>query len=326
MLQKKIWLPTAMLLAFILIFTSCSKKNEKNEEEPHEVPTITNETEELTRETIVYYKDDAGYLVPVMRKIPWVEGIAKYTLRIMMDTSEQQEDLMMMGLRPLLPGDTEILGMSIKEGIAKLDLNNAVLNCKDAAEETSMIQGIVMTLSEFSTIDKVQFLFEGQVLETMPHGTYVKEPIGPTDINLETSDDASANGAKVKVFFQSTSPSLYDYLIPITRVTTHENSTLETSINELLQGPMDTDNMTIDIPPDTKLLGIQMDGGVTYINFSKEFNEIANSKKSEEMVLRAVKLTALQYPEVEEVKILVEGKEYSGSDIVDEISVFANEW
>jgi germination protein M len=123
---------------------------------------VSEQTDELIRETIIYYEDDAGYLVPVMRKIPWVEGIAKYTLRMMMDTPEQHEDLLMMGLRPLLPGDTEILGMSIKDGIAKLDLNEAVLNCKDAAEESNMIQGIVLTLTEFSTIDKVQFLFNGK--------------------------------------------------------------------------------------------------------------------------------------------------------------------
>jgi len=316
---------TAILLVTILISTSCNKKDD-GEAHSVETPPISNETDELIRETIIYYEDDAGYLVPVMRKIPWVEGIAKYTLRMMMDTPEQQEDLMMMGLRPLLPGDTEILGMSIKDGVAKLDLNEAVLNCKDAAEESNMIQGIVLTLTEFSTIDKVQFLFNGKILDTMPHGTIVKEPIGPTDVNLEMAEHSSPQGSTVKVFFQSTSSTLYDYLIPVTRVTDSENVTLETTINELLKGPMDTDNMTIDIPPDTKLLGIQMNDGITYINFSKEFNDLANSEESEEMVLKAIKLSAMQHPEVEKVEILVEGKPYSGSTSLEEISVFANEW
>ena len=84
--------------------------------------------------------------------------------------------------------------------------------------------------------------------------------------------------------------------------------------------------MTIDIPPDTKLLGVQMNDGVTYINFSKEFKSLANSKKSEEMVLRAIKMVAMQFPEVEQVEILVEGKAYSGKSRLDSIPVFANEW
>ncbi|HCS73294.1 MAG TPA: hypothetical protein DIW17_05400 [Clostridiales bacterium] len=325
-MRKKLLLLTAMMLIFTLLFVSCSKEIE-GEGEPQNTPPINDESDELIRETIIYYEDDAGYLVPVMRKIPWVEGIAKYTLRVMMDTPEQQEDLMMMGLRPLLPGDTEILGMSIDEnGVAKLDLNNAVLNCEDAVEESNMIQGIVMTLAEFSTIEKVQFMFDGKILDSMPHGTVVKEPIGPMDINLEMAQDTAVQGAKVIVFFQSTSASLYDYLIPVTRVTSSANASLETAIKELLKGPMDIDNMTIDIPPDTKLLGIQMDKGITYINFSKEFKALANSKESEDMVLRAVKMVAMQYPEVEEVEVLVEGKTYNGSVQLDSISVFANQW
>lgn len=324
-MHKKIWLLTAILLIFIAIFAGCSKKDE-GEVFPEATPPMTDESDELIRETIVYYEDDAGYLVPVMRKIPWVEGIAKYTLRIMMDTPEQQEDLLMMGLRPLLPADTEILGMSIADGVAKLDLNEAVLNCEDAAKESNMIQGIVLTLTEFSTIDKVQFMFNGKILDKMPHGTVVKDPIGPTDVNLEMAEDTTAQGATVRVFFQSTSSTLYDYLIPVTRVTSSQNASLETTINELLKGPMDTDNMTIDIPPDTKLLGIQMDGGVTYINFSKEFNGIANSEDSEAMTIKAIKLSAMQHPEVEKVELLVEGKPYSGTASLDNEPVFANEW
>ena len=324
-MRKKIWLLTAVLLIFVLISAGCSKKDEGSVN-PEDTPPINEEPDELIRETIVYYEDDAGYLVPVMRKIPWVEGIAKYTLSVMMDTPEQQEDLIMMGLRPLLPADTKILGMSITDGIAKLDLNEAVLDCEDALEESNMIQGIVLTLAEFSTIDKVQFLFNGKILEKLPHGTIVKEHIGPTDINLEMAEDAIAQGAKVTVFFQSTSSSLYDYLIPVTRVTSLENASLQSTINELLKGPMDTDNMKIDIPPDTKLLGIQMDGGVTYLNFSKEFKDIANSEDSEKMVLKAIKMTAMQYPEVEVVEILVEGKPYSGATSLENIPVFANEW
>ncbi len=324
-MQKKIWLLTALILIFTLVFTSCSKKDVE-QEELEDVPTITDEdTDELIRETVVYYQDDAGYLVPVMRKIPWVEGIAKATLHVMMDTPEQQEDLMMMGLRPLLPADTEILGMSIHNGVAKLDLNGAAMNCKDAVAESNMIQGVVMTLAGFSTIDEVQFLFDGKIVDTLQYGTKVKDPIGVSDINIEMWDSEGAPGAKVTVFFQSTSSSQYDYLIPVTRITTSENTTLETAILELLKGPKDTDNMTIDIPPDTELLGIQMDKGITYINFSKEFKGLANSKESEAMVLRAIHMVAAQFPEIGPIEILVEGKEYAEIPF-DSTPVFANEY
>ena len=69
-----------------------------------------------------------------------------------------------------------------------------------------------------------------------------------------------------------------------------------------------------------------MDGGVTYINFSKEFNGIANSEDSEAMTIKAIKLSAMQHPEVEKVELLVEGKPYSGTASLDNEPVFANEW
>jgi germination protein M len=325
-LSRKFLLLTAAMLVLVILISGCGAGKDQTTDDTGDIPTINEDTEDvLVRETLVYYQDDAGYLVPVMRKIPWVEGIAKATLKVMMDTPEQQEDLMAMGLRALLPADAEILGMSIKDGIAKVDFNNAVLNCGDAVAESNMVQGVVATLAGFSTIEKVQFLFDGKVVETMPYGTYVKEPLGPEDINLEMTGDSDIQGARVTVFFQSVSPSQYEYLIPVTRITSSPVATLETAIEELLAGPREVTNMNIDIPQETKLLGIQMDEGVTYINFSKEFSALAKSEESEEMVFKTILMTTRQFPDVNEVKILVDGREYPG-DISMEAPVFANEF
>jgi germination protein M len=325
-LSRKFLMLIAAMLTLLLLISGCGAFKKQTTDDIEDIPTVNEDTDDvLTRETLVYYQDDAGYLVPVMRKIPWVEGIAKATLKIMMDTPEQQDDLMAMGLRALLPADAEILGMSIKDGIAKVDFNSAVLNCKDAIAESNMIQGLVAKLAGFSTIEKVQFLFDGKVLETMPFGTYVKDPLGPEDINLEMSGDSDVQGAKVTVFFQSVSPSQYEYLIPITRITSSPVVTLETAIEELLAGPKEVTNMNIDIPQGTKLLGILMDEGITYINFSKEFSALTQSDESERMVFKAIQMTARQFPEVNEVKILVDGREYPG-DISMDTPVFANEF
>ncbi|HZK34409.1 MAG TPA: GerMN domain-containing protein [Bacillota bacterium] len=322
---KKLAVLISVFLVILLFLTGCGDKD--MDVDPESTPGDTNEfDDELTRETVIYYADDAGYLVPVMRKIPWVEGIAKATIGLMIDTPDQQESLMIMGLRPLLPAEAKILGMSIIDGVARVDFNEAVLECKDAISENNMIQGLVMTLAGFSTVDKVQFLFDGEIIETMAHGTLVGTPISPIDINIEMSEDTTPEGAKVNVYFQSTSISQFDYLVPVTRITSSMNATLETAIEELLKGPKDEDNMTIDIPQDTKLLGIQMTDGITYINFSKEFNNLAADPKSEEMVLRALKLIASHYPEIQQLEILVDDKEYARAVHLDDLPVFANEY
>ena len=80
----------------------------------------------------------------------------------------------------------------------------------------------------------------------------------------------------------------------------------------------------MDIPVDTKLLGVEVENGITYINFSKEFGELAQMPQSEALVLKSVIMTARQFPNVEEVIIMVEGKEYDGGQI--SVSAFANEY
>jgi len=82
--------------------------------------------------------------------------------------------------------------------------------------------------------------------------------------------------------------------------------------------------LRLDIPSNTSLLGVQMDDGVTYINFSKEFNDLKESV-SQDIVLRAITMTAKEFPEVSMVKILVDGKEFE-SDALSATPVFANEY
>ena len=69
-MSKKILVLAAIMLTLTLVITSCSVFKDEGKEQGPNVPTITDEdTDELIRETVVYYQDDAGYLVPVMRKI-----------------------------------------------------------------------------------------------------------------------------------------------------------------------------------------------------------------------------------------------------------------
>ncbi|NLX70054.1 MAG: GerMN domain-containing protein [Clostridiales bacterium] len=330
MLSKKNIALLAIILTLVVLFTAGCKSVKTKEEFEDELPQeilddeeAEDEEDDNSRETLVYYQNDAGYLVPVMRRITWEEGIAKATLRKMIDSPEQQQDLMAMGLKPLLPEGTEILGMSIKDGLAKLDLNKKAMEFNSAVEESNMVQGVTLTLTDFSTIDRVQFLFEGKIVDTLKYGTDVSKPIEPQDVNLELSSSAGHDGDKVTVFFHSSPDAVFNYIVPVTRIVEDEQVSIETAIRELLRGPRDT-GLNMDIPADTKLLGVQVDDGVTYINFSKEFEELAQLPQSEAMVLKSIIMTARQFPNVDEVIIMVEGKEYDGGQI--SVSAFANEY
>ena len=323
----------AIIVVLMLLFTvgcnSIKTKEEFEEELPQDVVSegdtegAEDAEDENVRETVVYYQNEAGYLVPVMRKIPWEEGIAKATLRMTIDSPEIQQDLMAMGLKALLPAGTQIRGMSIKDGLAKLDLSKEAMECENAVAEHNMIQGVTLTLAEFDSIDRVQFMFEGKVVDRLKYGTDVSKPIEPQDVNLEIGSNASSDGAKVTVFFHSNPDAVYDYIVPVTRIVSADSASIETAIQEILNGPSD-DSLSMDIPAGTRLLGVETDNGVVSINFSKEFGHLAQLPQSEPLVLKSIIMTAKQFPGVEEVKILVEGKEYEGGEV--SVSAFANEY
>lgn len=330
MFYKK-WITALVLLLVIsTIISGCGVFKKKNVEEPmngdEDLPNLEIETpdDSQDRETILYYQDDSGYLVPIMRRIEWEEGIAKATLSKLMDTPEQQQEILGMGLKALLPGDARVNGISINDGLAKVDLNDRAMEYADAVAENNMVQGIVRTLTEFPSIDKVQLVFEGKSIDSLKFGTKVGEPIEPKDINLELAPDSIEGGAEVTVFFHNTSPSRYEYLVPVTRVTSSSSANIETAMEELLKGPKADCGLHMDIPIDVQVLGVQMDEGITYVNFSKEFDSLIDSE-SEPTVLKAITMTAKGFPGIADVQILVEGKEYRGESSVA-TAVFANEY
>ena len=56
-----------------------------------------------TVDTVVYYQDNSGYLVPVMRSIPETDGIAKATLSLMVQSPYNDMEAARLGLRTVLP-------------------------------------------------------------------------------------------------------------------------------------------------------------------------------------------------------------------------------
>lgn len=274
------------------------------------------------RETLLYYQDDHGYLVPVVRKIPWEEGIAKAALNMMIDTREQQMDFMAMGLKPVLPGTAKIIGLSIENGLAKLDLSKEAMGLNNAVEENNMVQGIVMTLCEFPAIENVQFLFDGEIVDTLQHGTDVSRPLKSQNINLELGATDRIDGGVVTVFYHNRSSSQYSYLVPITRIIAYDTPTLENAIEELIKGPKSESGLGLDIPSGTRLLGVQLEDGIANINFSSEFKGLSSYSDNEEIVIRSIHMTAKQFPTVEKVNILVDGENYVPDGVT--VSTFVN--
>lgn len=256
---------------------------------------------------VCWYEDGDGYLVPVTREIPQQDGIAKATLSLMVQSSENDLAAARMGLRNVIPEGTTF-DLDISGGKARLDMSAEALNCSSAEEELLMVQGAAAALCGFDTVDEVSFLFDGQKRSRLTNGTDVSGAFSLDSVNVESvatmADSSFAD--QVQLYFPSASGRL---LVPVTR-TVFSPADLPTAILELVKGPKSDSGLECPVPGSCGVKSVTVKNGVATIDFTQEFASIAQQDDGGQQAIRAVLFTASQFPGVKQVQILVEGKPY----------------
>jgi germination protein M len=330
----------------ILLLTACQQTDPLELEVPQEhVPTVDELNEMLggtdvqqvaMRTAVVYYQDEAGYLVPVSCSVPLEEGVARQVLNMMVDTEENSLSAQRLGLFTTIPEGTEVDIDVDADGLAKVSLSKEARNCPDALSESNMVSSIVQAVTEYPTVKTVQILINGEQVDTLPNGTPVGAPMSRQELNLESVDRSLGNdGAQqIMVYFESeTAPAM----VPVTR-TVFSNADIETAVLEVLKGPREGSELSTQIPKGTGLVSVRRNGGVVTINLSNEFKSVMDNDDGGKAAVKALVLTCQQFPEVSEVKLQVEGKAFeidvptmaeaasiNASDEVSMTSIFEDE-
>ncbi len=148
----------------------------------------------------VYYLPDAAclYLVPQTFFIPGVElpGDEQAESTAVADQDQEIARALAVGqqiIQRLLDGpagdsslgsvfwqDTRLLDMDLVNGVAYVDFSQDILNYGGgSANENMLLNALVYSLCGVESIDAVQLLVEGQVLEYLPEGREVSQPLSP---------------------------------------------------------------------------------------------------------------------------------------------------
>lgn len=87
------------------------------------------------------------------------------------------------GLLTLVPAGTRLLGARIENGTAFLSFNDAFrFNPMGLEGHLAQLQQVVLTATAFPTVDSVQILIDGQVMDYLGgDGVYIGRPLFPTD-------------------------------------------------------------------------------------------------------------------------------------------------
>jgi germination protein M len=104
------------------------------------------------------------------------------------------------------------------------------------------------------------------------------------------------------------------FLVPVTREVDVTEDLPRTAVELLLAGPREDDGASLSapVPPGTRLLGLEVDGAVATVDFSVEMiraaGEVGASAENELLALAAVADTLTEFPAIERVQVLVEGR------------------
>jgi len=84
------------------------------------------------------------------------------------------------GLMPVIPADTKIRSVVVKDRVAMADFSRELVNKAygGSTDEILAVAAIVNTLTEFADVEKVQILVDGKKVTTLAGHMDVSEPLG----------------------------------------------------------------------------------------------------------------------------------------------------
>ncbi len=147
----------AMLLLVLFILSGCVSS-------ARQTPGTQGVPPEGNLNLAVYYvkmTENDIYLVREIHQVPPTKEVAKTAVEELINTNPTTP-----GAARLLPADTKVRGVTIKDGLATVDFSREVLRANVGASGEAMgIESIVNTLTELPGVQKVSFMVEGKVDE-----------------------------------------------------------------------------------------------------------------------------------------------------------------
>lgn len=277
--------------------------------------------EEATKETVkrvLYLIDKNGMVAPQTLELPNTKEVAKQALEYLV-AGGPVTNILPNGFRAVLPEDTEIKGVDIKDGTAIVDFSKEFSNYRPEDEE-KILQAITWTLTQFNNIERVKLWINGHELKEMPvNGTPIGDGATREDgINIETSDAVDITNTYPLTVYYVGEEGEQIYYVPVTkRISNEEKDPVVAAVNALVTGPDHSSGLLSEFQQDVKLIDKPKyeDGHVT-LNFNEAIYGSYDEEKKivSNNVLNSLVLTLTEQQGIEKVSLMVNGKQ----DIVSE--------
>lgn len=209
-----------------------------------EAESVAEEIENQSGETVIrslYLIDANGMVVPQQLELPKIESkeVATQVLQYLVKGGPVTS-ILPNGFQAVLPEDTEILSLNLKDdGTLIVDVSEEFKNY-DANDELSIIQAMTYTLTQFDSVERVKLRIEGIDQSEMPvNGTPISEGYSRSNgINIvDTNFNGLANSRAVTMYYPKQFNENY-YYVPVTQyIDTKNDNYLDSLVKTLIDGP-----------------------------------------------------------------------------------------
>jgi spore germination protein GerM len=102
-------------------------------------------------------------LVAVLREVPQTKAVATAAMNALLDGPSSKESAERV-ITSAVPAGTQLLGLSIADGVATVDLSSEFESGGGSASVLNRLGQVVYTLTQFPTVDAVLFRIEGRAV------------------------------------------------------------------------------------------------------------------------------------------------------------------
>lgn len=131
----------------------------------------------------VYFSYGGEAALGVPREIPETQAVGRAAMEELLEGPSDAERTTWPLLWTQIPAGTELLGLEIKPGgVAEVDLSGEFDDGGGTYSMTARLAQVVYTLTQFSTVDSVEFYIDGQKVEVFSsEGLILDHPQTPED-------------------------------------------------------------------------------------------------------------------------------------------------
>ena len=284
---KKIMVSTCAIIILLIIYLIPSNRNEielKNKDIEYTYNNITD---------TIYLIDKNDYVARTNIVSCNCDGIDKAKDLIEgLIVGEKKSNIIPNGFRSIIPPDTRVLNLELKDKILTIDFSKELLEISEKDEE-KMLESIIYTLTNINGIDKLVIKVEGNVLTNLPHSKRKLPSVLDRNYGINKEYEiVTMNNIDSYTVYYVNKYNDSEYYVPVTKyINKEETEPVKIIIKELSSSPVYETNLMSYLNAGVVLNDYELSDNNLKLNFNELLLSDADSNKILEEVVYTIGLS-----------------------------------